>query len=83
MIDGFIEDDFLDWNYDFFRVHRVIPAIGSKARRQGFKLKDLQVASLQNKRKSRFEENINKKKSKEEDQAFYHHKSKQGGSAFD
>jgi len=43
------------------------------------------VASLQNniKRKGRFDENMNKKsKSKEEDQAFYDHKAKQGGSAF-
>lgn len=43
------------------------------------------VASLQKntKRKSRYDENINKKrKSKEEDQEFYHHKAKQGGSAF-
>lgn len=42
------------------------------------------VNSLQNKRRSRFEENILKKrKTKEEDQAFYEHKSKQGGSAFE
>eukprot|EP00977_Amphora_coffeiformis_P000894 scaffold190_cov171-Amphora_coffeaeformis.AAC.19 len=44
------------------------------------------VASLQSntKRKGRFEENMNKKsKSKEEDQAFYDHKAKQGGSAFE
>lgn len=42
------------------------------------------VASLQNKRKSRFQDNIiNKRKSKEEDRKFYEHKSQQGGSAFD
>lgn len=42
------------------------------------------VASLQNKRKSRFEENtINKRTTKEEDKAFYEHMTKQGGSAFD
>ena len=42
------------------------------------------VASLKNKRKSRFEENLAKKRHSEEtDQAFYHRMSKQGGSAFD
>ena len=42
------------------------------------------VGSLQNKRRSRYEENIIKKrKTKEEDQAFYEHKGKQGGSAFE
>ena len=42
------------------------------------------VASLQNKRKTRFEENIVKKRqTKEVDQAFYERMTKQGGSAFD
>ncbi len=48
MIEGFVENDFLDWNYDFFRVHRVIPPIGTTATKKKFKLKDLQVAALRN-----------------------------------
>ncbi len=48
MIEGFEDDDFLDWNYDFFRVHRVIPRLSSREKRRQFKLKDLQVAELQN-----------------------------------
>jgi hypothetical protein len=48
MIENFVEDDYLDWNYDFFRVHRVIPRITARDRRRDFKLKDLQVADLHN-----------------------------------
>lgn len=48
MIDGFEEDDYLDWNYDFLRVHRVIPKLGTRDKRRVFKLKDLQVAELSN-----------------------------------
>jgi hypothetical protein len=47
MIDGLDEDDYLDWNYDFFRIHRVIPPLG-RQRRRVFKLSDLRVTSLQN-----------------------------------
>jgi hypothetical protein len=39
---------------------------------------------VQNKRRGRFEENtIKKRKTKDEDKAFYEHMTKQGGSAFD
>ena len=48
MIDGMETDDFLDWNYDFFRIHRVIPALASRDRRRSYKLADLRVAALQN-----------------------------------
>jgi len=48
MIENFEEDDYLDWNYDFFRVHRVIPPLGTRDRRRAFKLKDLQIADLEN-----------------------------------
>jgi hypothetical protein len=47
MIDGLDEDDYLDWNYDFFRIHRVIPPVG-KGKRPDFKLKDLQITALEN-----------------------------------
>jgi hypothetical protein len=48
MIDLFDEDDYLEWNYDFFRTHRVIPALRSRAIKRPFKLKDLKTASLRN-----------------------------------
>jgi hypothetical protein len=47
MIDGIGEDDYLAWNYDFFRIHRVIPPLG-KDNRANFRLKDLQVTALTN-----------------------------------
>ena len=47
MIDGLDPQDYLDWNYDFFRIHRVIPPIGKK-NRAAFKLKHLQITSLSN-----------------------------------
>jgi hypothetical protein len=47
MIEGLDEVDYLAWNYDFFRIHRVIPPVGSQ-KRADFKLKDLQVADLNN-----------------------------------
>lgn len=47
MIDGLDESDYLIWNYDFLRVHRVIPPLGP-ARRKKFKLSDLQIADLHN-----------------------------------
>ncbi len=48
MIDIFDEDDYLDWNYDFFRTHRLIPALRSRALKRPFRLRDLQAASLRN-----------------------------------
>jgi hypothetical protein len=48
MIDGLEPGDYLDWNYDFFRIHRVIPALGSRSKREDYKLSDLRVAALQN-----------------------------------
>jgi hypothetical protein len=47
MIEGSNQTDFLDWNYDFFRIHRVIPNLPPEAR-PTYKLKDLQATSLQN-----------------------------------
>src|SRR5689334_1343764 len=47
MIQGLDQSDYLDWNYDFFRVHRVIPPVG-KPNRGSFKLADLRVANLTN-----------------------------------
>ena len=47
MIDGLDEGDYLDWNYDFFRVHRVVPPTG-RSRRAAFRLADLRVAELGN-----------------------------------
>jgi hypothetical protein len=47
MIEGLDKDEYLAWNYDFFRVHRVIPKL-TVAKRKTFRLKDLQVAELQN-----------------------------------
>lgn len=47
MIDGLDEGDYLAWNYDFFRVHRVIPPVGPK-NRGAFKLADLRVTQLGN-----------------------------------
>ena len=47
MIDGLEKGEYLTWNYDFMRVHRVIPPLGSN-RRAAFLLKDLRIADLQN-----------------------------------
>ena len=47
MIKGLDDTDYLAWNYDFFRVHRVIPPVGPP-KRKSFKLADLRVADLSN-----------------------------------
>jgi hypothetical protein len=47
MIEDIDPQDYLAWNYDFFRVHRVIPPVGA-AKRGAFKLKDLQITALDN-----------------------------------
>jgi hypothetical protein len=47
MIEGLEPEDYLDWNYDFFRVHRVMPPV-AKNSRGAFKLKDLQITALDN-----------------------------------
>jgi hypothetical protein len=47
MIKGLEPEDYLDWNFDFFRVHRVIPDV-PEDERGAFELKDLQITSLAN-----------------------------------